>query len=57
MGKTKLEKTIKERLDEGISLLKQVKEAGIKDNTLSYQELKRRVSEWVKSGEGWEDRM
>jgi hypothetical protein len=57
MGKQKVEKTTKERLEEGISLLKQVKEAGIKENTLSYQELKRRVSEWVKSGESWEDRM
>lgn len=57
MGKIKVEKTKEERLSEGISLLKQVKEAGIKENTLSYQELKRRVSEWVSTGGSWEDRM
>jgi hypothetical protein len=57
MGKQKIEKTKQERLSEGISLLNQVKEAGIKDNTLSYQELKRRVSEWISTGGSWEDRM
>lgn len=57
MGKPKQEKTKEERLSEGISLLKQVKEAGIKEHTLSYQELKSRITEWIKNGGSWEDRM
>ena len=57
MGKQKIEKTKQERLSEGIYLLNQVKEAGIKENTLSYQELKSRITEWITTGGSWEDRM
>lgn len=51
MGKPKQEKTQEERLTEGISLLKQLREAGIKDNGMGFQLVKAQISEWVRSGE------
>lgn len=53
MGKPKQEKTQEERLTEGISLLKQLREAGIKDNGMGFQLVKAQISEWVKSGESY----
>ncbi len=50
-------KTIKpkeDRLKEGIHLLQQLRDNGVKDNSLSFIELKTKISEWV-AGEGsWE---
>jgi hypothetical protein len=55
MGKPpKQEKTQKERLTEGVSLLKQLREAGVKDNGMGFQLVKQQISEWVKSGEPWQ---
>jgi len=49
----KQEKTKEERLKEGVSLLKQLKEAHIKENGNGYQEFKQKISEWVNTGDAW----
>jgi hypothetical protein len=54
MGKPKEPKPQTDRLQEGISLLKQLKEAGIRENTLSYLQTKQAITEWVKTGEPYE---
>lgn len=54
MGKVKVVKTKEERLKEGISLLKQLREAGVKELYGGFQELKTRISEWVTTGDSWE---
>ena len=48
-------KTKEQRLKEGVSILQQLLETGVKKNDLSYMALKERVSEWVKTGHTWED--
>lgn len=53
MGKPKQEKTQEERLTEGVSLLKQLREAGVKDNGMGFQLVKAQISEWVQSGGSW----
>lgn len=57
MGKTKDPKPIEDRLREGIHLLRQLKEAGIKDHTLSYMTLKQHITAWIKTGEPFEDKI
>ena len=52
MGKQ--EKTKEERLKEGLSLLTQLKEGGVRGNSLGFLVLKKQVSEWVANGEPWE---
>jgi hypothetical protein len=47
-------KTKDDRLKEGIHILKQLREAGVKDYSLGFKELKEKISEWVKSEESWE---
>jgi hypothetical protein len=54
MGKPKEPKTKEDRLKEGISLLTQLKNANVKELIYGYQELKRKISEWVNTGEAWE---
>lgn len=54
MGKYKTIKSKEERLKEGINLLKQLKDNGVKDYSLGFIELKDKISEWVKSEDGWE---
>jgi hypothetical protein len=54
MGKVKNLKTKEDRLKEGISLLTQLREAGVKQLYGGYQELKAKISEWVNTGEAWE---
>ena len=54
MGKVKETKTKEERLKEGVSLLTQLREAGVKQSYGGFQELKTRISEWVNTGEPWE---
>ena len=48
----KAPKTKEERVKEGIHLLKQLLEAGVKQHG-SYLDLKARVDEWIKTGEAW----
>jgi hypothetical protein len=55
MGKHKPPKPKEERLQEGITLLKSLKDAGIKDHTLSYMTLKQRITDWIHTGEPYED--
>jgi len=50
----KQEKTKEERLKEGLSLLSQLKEGGVRGNSLGFLVLKKQVSEWVETGESWE---
>jgi len=54
MGNTKQLKTKEERVQEGISLLRQLREGGVKELYGGFQELKSRISEWVNAGEPWE---
>jgi hypothetical protein len=54
MGKVKAVKTKEERLQEGISLLKQLREAHVKETYGGFQELKTRISDWVNTGDAWE---
>lgn len=53
MGKEKTQKTTQERLTEGISILKQLREGGVKENGDGFLLLKQQISEWVKSGIAW----
>jgi hypothetical protein len=50
MGVKKEQKTKEERLKEGITLLKQLRENGVSDTSNSFIVLKGVVSEWVTSG-------
>ena len=52
MGKK--EKTKEERLKEGLSLLTQLKNGGVRGNSLGFLSLKQKISDWVDSGEPWE---
>ncbi len=54
MGKVKTIKPKEDRLKEGINLLKQLKDNGVKEYSLGFIELKDKISEWVKSEDGWE---
>ena len=45
----------KERVQEGISLLKQLKDAGIPDNEPGYLELKEHITAWIKEGTKFND--
>ncbi len=47
-------KTKEERLKEGIALLKQLKEAGVQDHSLSYIDLKQKITDWVSNESSWE---
>jgi hypothetical protein len=50
----KREKTKEERLTEGISLLKQLKDANVKETGKGFLELKQQISTWVANGQSWE---
>ena len=52
MGKK--EKTKEERLKEGISLLTQLKDTGVHGSSLSFIELKEKVTQWIETGVAWE---
>jgi hypothetical protein len=54
MGKVPKEpKTQEERLTEGVSLLKQLRETGVKDNGMGFLLVKQQISDWVKTGDAW----
>ena len=46
----KEEKTKEARLSETINLLRQLQENGVRSNSLSYLDLKQKMSEWVQVG-------
>jgi hypothetical protein len=54
MGKPKTVKSKEERVKEGINLLKQLKDNGVKEYSLGFIELKTKISEWVNGEDGWE---
>jgi hypothetical protein len=54
MGKVKQIKPKADRLSEGINILKQLRDNGVKEYSLGFIELKDKISEWVKSEDGWE---
>jgi hypothetical protein len=54
MGRLKQIKPKEDRVREGISILKQLRDAGVKEHLGGFQELKSRISEWVRGEDGWE---
>jgi hypothetical protein len=54
MGKPKDIKPKADRLSEGINILKQLRDAGVKEHSLGFIELKMRISEWVNGEDSWE---
>lgn len=50
----KSEKTKEERLKEGISLLTQLQKGGVRKNSLSFLDLKQKISTWVEDGVPWD---
>ncbi len=54
MGKVKQIKTKEDRLKEGINILKQLRDNGVKEHSLGFIDLKTKISEWVSSEDGWE---
>ena len=46
-------KPIGERLKEGVTLLKKLRDLGIGDTDPGYKEMKVRIDEWVKGEDGW----
>ena len=46
-----------DRLSEGVSLLTQLRETGVRDNCMSFLVLKQQISDWVKTGESWDGRV
>lgn len=54
MGKIKTIKSKEERVKEGINLLKQLRDNGVRDYSLGFIELKTKISEWISGEDGWE---
>lgn len=54
MGKPKQIKPKEDRVKEGISILKQLRDNGVKDYSLGFIDLKTKISEWVSGEDGWE---
>lgn len=55
MGRPKEPKTQADRLREGISLLTQLRDAGIRENSVAYLQTKQAITHWVRTGEPYED--
>lgn len=55
MGRPKQPKPQADRLREGISLLTQLREAGIRENSVAYFQTKQAITDWVRTGEPYED--
>jgi len=43
-----------ERLKEGLSLLTQLKEGGVRGNSLGFLTLKHQISLWIETGNSWD---
>lgn len=54
MGKPKQIKSREDRLKEGINILKQLRDNGVKEYSLGFIELKTKISEWVSGEDSWE---
>jgi hypothetical protein len=55
MGKAKEPKGKEERLQEGIHLLNQLKERGFKPSSMGYLTIKQHITDWIQTGEPFED--
>lgn len=53
---TKIEKTKEERLSEGLSLLKQMKEH-LDPEEEAFLEMKRVITQWINDGKAWDGRI
>jgi hypothetical protein len=47
-------KSKKDRLSEGINILKQLSDAGVKKTSPGFIELKEKITEWVNSESSWQ---
>ncbi len=54
MGKVKNIKSKEDRVKEGINLLKQLRDNGVKEHSLGFIDLKTKISEWISGEDGWE---
>jgi hypothetical protein len=54
---TKTEKPMEERLKEGISLLKQLLDIVKHEETEGYSEVKKVITDWIKTGTPWDGRI
>ena len=50
----KKDKTKEDRLKEGLSLLNQLKTNGVRANSLSFLDLKQKISLWIETGDPWD---
>ena len=50
----KKDKIKEDRLKEGLSLLNQLKTNGVRANSLSFMDLRQKISAWVETGEAWD---
>jgi hypothetical protein len=50
-------KTKEERLKEGLSILKQLMDAGVSNKAEPFLELQKHISEWVSTGKTWDGRI
>ncbi len=48
------QKTKEDRLKEGLSILTQLRDGGVRRNSMGFLLLKREISTWVEKGEKWE---
>jgi hypothetical protein len=51
------DKTLEERLAEGLELLHALLRTGVTDDDPAYLDMKSKISEWVKTGVSWEGRI
>jgi hypothetical protein len=50
----KKDKTKEDRLKEGLSLLNQLKTNGVRANSLSFLDLRQKISLWIETGDPWD---
>lgn len=43
-----------DRVKEGVSLLKQLRDNGVKEDSFGFEDLKEKIKEWVSSENSWE---
>jgi len=43
-----------DRIKEGVSLLKQLRDNGVKEWSIGFEDLKEKIKEWVSSEDSWE---
>lgn len=55
MGRPKQPKPQADRLREAVSLLTQLRDAGIRENSVAYLQTKQIITAWVNTGDPYED--